>query len=207
MPEAQVQLRTYAFIDSMQPQYAAFLGSELDGDVVLAGMAELWLELSPGSEVYNLLDSVLKATDARPGLQMVEREFGLLEIHSPSVDSTKDAGYRILDACGLRVEQRLTPHVVSAKMITRVNPYQAQQINKVRKGNLLLPGESLLVFEVEPAAYIVLAANEVEKAVATRLIHFSPFGRFGRLSVAGTESEISSALEAAVSAIEALARA
>jgi hypothetical protein len=133
---------------------------------------------------------------------MVEREFGLLEIHSPSVDSTRDAGERILDACGLRVEQRLAPRVVSAKMITRVNPYQAQQINKVRKGNLLLPNESLLVLEVEPAAYIVLAANEVEKSVATKLIHFNPFGRFGRLSVAGTESEITSALEAARSAID-----
>jgi hypothetical protein len=202
MPEAQIQLRTYAFIDSMQPQYAAFLGSELDGDVVLAGMSELWLEISPGSEVYNLLDSVLKGTDAKPGLQMVEREFGLLEIHSPSVDSTRDAGDRILAACGLSVEQRLAPHVVSAKKITRVNPYQAQQINKVRKGNLLLPNESLLVLEVEPAAYVVLAANEVEKSVATRLIHFNPFGRFGRLSVAGTESEINAALEVAMAAID-----
>ncbi len=207
MPDTQFQLRTYAFIDSMQPQYAAFLGSELDGDVPLAGMAELWLEISPGSEVYNLLDSALKATNAKPGLQMVEREFGVLEIHSPSVDSARDAGDRILDACGLTVEQRLAPQVVSAKMITRVNPYQAQQINKVRKGNLLLPGESLLVLEVEPAAYIVLAANGVEKAVDTRLIHFNPFGRFGRLFVAGTESEITSAKEAAVSAIEGLARA
>jgi hypothetical protein len=169
-------------------------------------MAELWLELSPGSEVYNLLDSALKATDAKPGLQMVEREFGVLEIHSPSVDSTRDAGDRILAACGLTVEQRMAPHVVSAKMITRVNPYQAQQINKVRKGSLLLPGQSLLVLEVEPAAYIVLAANEVEKAVDTLLIHFNPFGRFGRLFVAGTESEITSALEAAVSVTEGLGR-
>jgi len=202
MAEEHFQLRTYAFIDSMQPQFAAFLGSELDGDVPLANMAELWMELAPGSEVYNLLDLALKASDARPGLQMVEREFGVLEIHSFSVESVKDAGKTILEACGLDISQRLRPKVVSSKIIHKVNPYQAQQINKNRKGNLLLPGLSLLVFEVEPAAYIVSAANEAEKASDVQLVHFNPFGRFGRLFLSGRESEIRSALEAAVAAIE-----
>jgi hypothetical protein len=201
MADAGFQLRTYAFIDSMQPQYAAFLGSELDGDVVLAGMAELWLELAPGSEVYNLLDSALKSTDARPGLQMVEREFGLLEIHSGSVDNVKQAGQSILEACGLSAADRMKPQLVSAKTISKVNPYQAQQINKHRKGSLLLPGQSLLVVEVEPAAYIVLAANEAEKASGVQLVHFNPFGRFGRLFLAGSESEIRSAMEAARAAV------
>lgn len=204
MAEEHVQLRTYAFIDSLQPQFAAFLGSELDGDVPLSGMAELWMELAPGSEVYNLLDSALKTSDARPGLQMVEREFGVLEVHSFSVDSVKDAGATILNACGLNVSQRLKPKVVSSKIIHKVNPYQAQQINKNRKGNLLLPGQSMLVFEVEPAAYIVLAANEAEKAADIQLIHFNPFGRFGRLFLAGTESEIKSARESAVTVVESI---
>lgn len=204
MAEEHVQLRAYAFIDSMQPQFAAFLGSELDGDVPLSGMAELWMELAPGSEVYDLLNSALKACDAKPGLQMVEREFGVLEVHSFSVDSVKDAGTTILNACGLNVSNRLKPAVVSSKIIHKVNPYQAQQINKNRKGNLLLPGQSLLVFEVEPAAYIVLAANEAEKAADIQLIHFNPFGRFGRLFLAGTESEIQSALESAVTVVESI---
>jgi len=93
---------------------------------------------------------------------------------------------------------------VSSKIIHKVNPYQAQQINKNRKGNLLLPGQSLLVFEVEPAAYIVLAANEAEKSADIQLIHFNPFGRFGRLFLAGTESEIKSALESAVTVVESI---
>lgn len=202
MAETGFQLRTYAFIDSMQPQYAAFLGSELDGDVALAGMAELWLELAPGSEVYNLLDSALKSTDARPGLQMVEREFGVLEIHSDSVDNVKQAGQSILDACRLSVNERLRPQLVSAKVISKVNPYQAQQINKHRKGSLLLPGQSLLVVEVEPAAYVVLAANEAEKASSVHLVHFNPFGRFGRLFLSGSESDIRTALDAVRSAVE-----
>ena len=202
MAEASFQLRAYAFIDSMQPQFAAFLGSELDGDVPLANMAELWMELSPGSEIYNLLDTALKNSDAKPGLQMVEREFGVLEIHSLSVESVKDAGETILDACGLDVSQRLQPKVVSSQIINKVNPYQAQQINKNRKGTLLLPGQSLLVFEVEPAAYIVLATNEAEKSCNIQLVHFNPFGRYGRLFLAGSESEIKTALEAAVFSIE-----
>jgi len=195
-------LRTYAFVDSMQPQYAAFLGSELDGDVALAGMAELWIELAPGSEVYNLLDAALKSTDARPGLQMVEREFGLLELHSPSVESVRDAGRSILQACELGEGERIMPQVVSAKIIHKVNPYQAQQINKNRKGNLLIPGRSLLVMEVEPAAYVVLAANEAEKSSNVALIHFNPFGRFGRLFLSGSESEVRVAQEAAAAALE-----
>ena len=202
MAEENFQLRTYAFIDSMQPQYAAFLAAELDGDVPLAKMAELWLELAPGSEIYNLLDVALKDSDAKPGLQMVEREFGVLEIHSFDLESVKDAGEIILKACGLEVSHRLKPRVISSKMINKVNPYQAQQINKTRKGTLLLPGQSLLVFEVEPAAYIVLAANEAEKSSNVQLVHFNPFGRFGRLFLAGSESEIKAAREAAIAAVE-----
>ncbi len=202
MAGGRFELRTYAFIDRMQPQYAAFLGSELDGDVPLADMAELWLELAPGSEVYNLLDAALKATSARPGLQMIEREFGLLELHAPSIDSVKDAGDRILEVCGLSMDQRLRPQVVSARTIRKVNAYQAQQINKTRKGNLLLPGATLLVLEVEPAAYVVLAANEVEKAAEVSLIHFTPFGRYGRLLVAGSESDVGAAHDAAKAILE-----
>lgn len=203
MPDSGFQLRSYVFIDSMQPQYAAFLGSELDGDVPLAGMAELWLELAPGSEVYNLLDAALKSTLAKPGLQMVEREFGLLELHSESVDSVKDAGQSILAACGLSASDRIRPSVVSSKIISKVNPYQAQQINKTRKGALLLPGKTLLVMEVEPAANIVLAANAAEKASEIQLVHFNPFGRFGRLFISGTESEVRAASEAAHAAVSA----
>ena len=204
METSEFQLRSYALIAKMQPQYAAFLGSELDGDVALADMAELWLELAPGSEVYNLLDFALKATDAKPGLQMVEREFGLLEIHSESIESIKEAGQAILQGCGLTINDRLKPKTVSSKIISKVNPYQAQQLNKYRKGNLLIPGESLLVFECEPATYIVLATNEVEKGSNIKLIHFTPFGRFGRLFVSGTDAEIKTAFEIAVSTIESV---
>lgn len=196
-----VELRTYAFINSMQPQYAAFLGSELEGDVPIANMAQLIIELAPGSGIYSLLDSALKKTAVKPGLLTVEREFGLLEMHSFSVEDVQEAGTAILSACGLQVEDRIKPRIISSNVVTNVSPYQAQLINKFRKGSLLVPSESLFIMEVEPAAYITVATNEAEKVTEMKLIHFNPIGRFGRLFVAGTEAEISTARAAAEEAI------
>jgi hypothetical protein len=200
------ELRTYALIDSMRPQYAAFLGSEFEGDAPIANMAQLMIELSPGSGVYSLLDSALKQTRVKPGLQTVEREFGLIEIHSPSVEEVQEAGKAILSACGLEIKDRIPPQIVSSSVITKVTPYQAQLINKYRKGSLLVPTESLFILEVEPAAYIALAANEAEKAADMKLIHFNPIGRFGRAFIAGTESEVGMARKAAEGAIQAVGK-
>jgi hypothetical protein len=202
--QSAYELRTYAFIDSMRPQYAAFLGSELEGDVPIAGMAQLFIELHPGSGVYTLLDSALKQTDVKPGLQTVEREFGLVEMHSTSVEDVQEAGRAILSACGLEANDRIRPTIASSTVVSKVTPYQAQLLNKYRKGSLLVPSESLFILEVEPAAYIILAANEAEKASDMKLIHFNPIGRFGRLFIAGSEAEIRTARKAAE---EAIARA
>ena len=197
----QYELRAFVFIDSMQPQYAAFLGSELEGDVPVVGMAQLIIELSPGSGVYSLLDSALKQTDVRPGLLTVEREFGLVEVHSFSVEDVQEAGTAILSACGLEVEDRVKPRIASSNVVTNVSPYQAQLLNKYRKGSLIVPGKSLFIMEVEPAAYIALATNEAEKASEMNLIHFNPIGKFGRSYIAGTEAEITTARKAAEDAI------
>jgi hypothetical protein len=195
------ELRAFALIDSMQPQYAAFLGSELEGDVPIVGMAQLLVELSPGSGVYSLLNSALKQTGVKPGLLTVEREFGLIEMHSLSVDDIQEAGMAILSECGLQIEDRVKPKIVSSDVVTNVSPYQAQLLNKYRKGSLLVPSESLFIMEVEPAAYITIATNEAEKASDMKLIHFNPIGKFGRLYIAGTEAEIGSARKAAEDAI------
>jgi hypothetical protein len=185
----------------MQPQYAAFLGSELEGDVPIVGMAQLIIELSPGSGVYSLLDNAIKQTEVKPGLLTVEREFGLIEMHSFSVEDVQEAGIAILSACGLQIEDSVKPRIVSSDVVTNVSPYQAQLLNKYRKGSLLVPSESLFVMEVEPAAYISLATNEAETVSEMKLIHFNPIGRFGRLYIAGTEAEIGTARKAAEEAI------
>lgn len=197
-------LRTYAFIDRMQPQCAAHVAATSPGDVPLAGMAELFIEMAPGNEVFRAADIALKAAGVRPALQIVEREYGLLEIHSEQQAEVLASGQAILDALGFTEQDRIKPKVSSTQFITNVHPYQAQLLNKWRKGSLLMPGDSLFVMECAPAAYIALAANEAEKAANIRVIEIRAVGRFGRMFLSGTESDVRTAMEAAVAALEAI---
>ena len=159
-----VELRAFAFIDSMQAQAAAHVAATCQGDVPVAGMSELFIEVAPGNEIFRCADVALKAAEVRPALQIVEREFGLLEIHSRGQAEVKASGQAVLAYLGLAESSRLKPRIASSQFVTNVNPYQAQLINRWRKGNLLLPRSSLFVLEVAPAAYVTLAANEAEKA-------------------------------------------
>ncbi|MDP3386528.1 MAG: BMC domain-containing protein [Eubacteriales bacterium] len=198
-----IKLRTYIIIDNMQPQYAAVTGTVVKGDVCMAGMSQLYIELEPGSGVYKLMDIALKQTNAKPGFQIVEREYGEIEFHSKSIDDVTQAGQAILESCGLSINDRMKPKVVSEQIISNVDPYQAQLINRDNRfGSVLIPGESLFILEVEPAAYISIAVNEAEKNSKIKLITFDPVGRFGRMYVSGTVSEVNSAREAAISALE-----
>lgn len=198
----QFRLRTYAFINNMQPQYAAFTGTVIKGDIALAGMAQLYIEMSPGSSVYKLLDAAIKQSEAKPGFLIVEREYGEIELHSFSVDAVKEAGQAILREMGITEQQRMKPKVVSQQLITKVDSYQAQLINRSRQGSMLVPSETLFIMETTPAGYISIAANEAEKAANIKLIHFDPVGSYGRLYISGNESETKVAREAALTAIE-----
>lgn len=197
-------LRTYAYIDRMQPQCAAHVAATSPGDPPLAGMAELFVELAPGNEVFRAADVALKAAGVRPALQIIEREFGLLEIHSEHQAEVLAAGEALLAALGMKETDRIKPVVASTQFITNVHGYQAQLLNKWRKGALMMPGASLFVMEVTPAAYVALAANEAEKAADIDIVEIRAVGRFGRMFVAGGESEVAVARDAAVAALEAL---
>ena len=200
-----IRLRTYAFLDNMQPQYAAMTGTVVKGDPCLSGMAQLYIELEPGSGIYSLLDAAVKVSNAKPGFLIVEREYGEIELHSFNIDDVQEAGRAILAACKLSVQDRQKPVIVSEQIITRVDPYQAQLINRSRHGSLLLPDENLLIMEVEPAAYISIAVNEAEKAADIKIITFDPVGKYGRMYVSSNQvAEVQTALEAAVAALKAI---
>jgi ethanolamine utilization microcompartment shell protein EutL len=201
---AEFSLRTWAFIDRMQPQAAAHVAATSPGDVPVAGMSELFIEVAPGNEIFRVADIALKAADVRPALQVVEREFGLLEIHSAQQAEVLAAGDAVLSYLGLTEADRVKPKVSSSQFITNVSPYQAQLLNKWRKGSLLIPGESLFILEVAPAAYVSLAANEAEKAASIKLVENRAVGRFGRMFISGSESEVKAASQAAISALEQL---
>jgi hypothetical protein len=198
------ELRAFCFLDRMQAQFAAFVGTITQGDLPVEGMASLYIEMSPGNEVFRMVDIAVKATESKPGAQIVEREFGMFEVHSMNQAAVIEAGRIVLDRLGLREEDRLKPQIASIQIITRVDPYQAQLLNRFRKGSMLVPGETMLVLECAPAAYINYAVNEAEKKATIKIIHFSGVGRFGRMWLAGSEAEIVNAKNAAVSALESL---
>lgn len=202
MPKEGFQLRAFCFLDRMQPQFAAFVGTITQGDLPVEGMASLYVEMAPGNEVFRVVDVAVKGTEARPGAQIVEREFGMFEVHAHSQGSVLEAGDLVLRRLGLTAEDRVKPQIASLQVITNVDPYQAQLLNRFRRGSMLVPGETLFVVEVAPAAYINLAANEAEKGANIKILHISSVGRFGRMWLGGSEEEIRSAREAAVSAIE-----
>ena len=204
MGSNNANLRAYVLIDSMQPQYAAFVGTVAQGSVPVPGMSELLLELSPASRTYALLDEAVKSTDVLPAFQIVEREYGVLELHSTSIEEINTAGRRILQALELSERSRQAPEIVASRIVTNVSPYLAQLLDRNREGSMIIPHESLFLMEVEPAAYIALAANEVEKESNAKLVHFNCIGAFGRLYVSGDVETVKRAQLAAEEAIHNL---
>ena len=197
-------LRCYCYLDRMQPQYAAFVGTITQGDLPTEGMASLYVEMAPGNEAFRMVDIAVKNTEARPGAQLVEREFGMFEVHSLDQAAVQEAGSIVLDRLGLKESDRIKPQIASTQVITNVDPYQAQLLNRFRRGSMLVPGETMLVLECAPAAYINYACNEAEKKASIKIIHVSSVGRFGRMWLSGTESEIVTARNAAIQALESL---
>jgi hypothetical protein len=199
-----VELRSYVFLDSLQPQYAAFLGTVAQGFLPIAGMASLYVEISPGIEINRITDIALKSTRVTPGMQIVERLYGMLEIHSESQADVRQAGRAILQALELKEEDRRKPRTLSSQVIRRLDDHQTQLINRMRHGNMIVPGESMYVMEVEPAAYAALAANEAEKAANINILEVRTFGSFGRVYLGGEERDIDVGWRAAAKAIESI---
>lgn len=197
-----VDLRAYVFLDKLQPQYAAFLGTIAQGFLPVAGMASLYIEISPGIEINRVTDIALKSTNVTPGMQIVERLYGMLEIHSESQADVRQAGRAILEALDIKEEDRWKPKIYSQQVIRNIDDYQTQLINRMRHGNLIVPGETMFVLEVQPAAYAALAANEAEKAASINILEVRSFGSFGRVYLGGEEKDIDIGWRAAVNAIE-----
>jgi len=199
-----MDLRSYVFLDNLQPQYAAFLGTVAQGFLPIAHMASLYVEISPGIEINRITDIALKSTRVTPGMQIVERLYGLLEIHSESQADVRQAGRSILQALNLKEGDRWKPRILSSQVIRRMDDHQTQLINRMRHGNMIIPGQTLYVMELEPAAYAALAANEAEKAAEINILEVRAFGSFGRVYLGGEERDIDVGWRAAVGAIESV---
>ena len=198
------ELRAFCHVDRMQPQFASLFASSCRGFLSVEGMASLFLEIVPGIEINRLTDISLKATNVRPGEMIVERRYGMLEIHSFEREEVMHAGQMILEELGLKEEERLAPKVLATSIINKIDPYQAVIINRNSKGMLILGGDDVYLLEVTPAAYASIAANEAEKHCNIRLVDIRFFGAAGRIYMAGTESEIQAAAKKVVETLNNL---
>ncbi len=201
---SDITIRALMQIDNLQPKFAAYNGATVQGSIPLSGDTVLIGELAPGNGVFGLIDRALKASAVEATTQMVEREFGFFILRSPSNAEVTMAREAILSELGATMADRIKPSITSTQIITSVEPYQAQLLNKWRKGSLLVPGQTLGIIECAPAAYISIAANEAEKAAEIDMVEIRAVGRFGRLFVSGSENSVKAAVEAATGAIEAV---
>ncbi len=197
-------LRAYVFLDSLQPQLAAHICTTCRGYFPVPYVASLFTEIAPGMAIHGIIDVALKQTKVQPATLVVERAYGMLEVHSEDKGEVRSAGDAILQHLGATEKDRLKPKLVSNTIIRAIEPMHAMILDRIRFGSMIEPGQSLFILECEPAAYAALAANEAEKAANVRLIDVTPYGAFGRLYMAGSEAEIDSAAQAAVAALQAV---
>lgn len=198
-------LRTFVFLDSLQPQLAAHICTTCRGYYPVPYVSSLFVEIAPGMAIHGLIDVALKQTKVHPATLVVERAYGMLEVHHEDKGEVRSAGAAILEALGVKEEDRIKPKLISNTVIRAIEPMHAMILDRIRFGSMIEPGQSLFIMECEPAAYAALAANEAEKAANVKLVDVTPFGAFGRLYMAGSEADIDAAAEAAVSALKSIA--
>jgi hypothetical protein len=196
-------IRSYIFIDQLQPKTMCYLGTFVRGFLPRLNVAALVVEVAPGLEIETVADVAVKNVDVRPGLLVVERQYGYLELHSRSTADVKAAGQAVLNHLGASETDAMKPEILSSRIVKRIDDHHALLVNRNKSGSMILAGESLFVLEMQPAAYAILAANEAEKAADVKVVDYRMMGATGRVYLSGEESSIRAAAGAAEQALEA----
>jgi ethanolamine utilization microcompartment shell protein EutS len=192
------ELRSFIFLDQLQPQTMCYLGTWVRGRLPRSGVAAQVIEIAPGLDIEPLTDVALKEADVQAGILVVERQFGYLEIHG-TTDAVHSAASSVLEALGVSATSATRPQVLASRIITRVDAQHAFLVNRNKLGSMVLPGESLFVFELQPASYAILAANEAEKEARIKIVDYRMIGATGRVYLAGLEDDVRQAAEAVTS--------
>jgi ethanolamine utilization microcompartment shell protein EutS len=193
-------LRSFIFIDQMQPQTMSYLGTWIKGSLPRSNMAAQVIEIAPGLDIEPLTDVALKHAEVSAGILVVERQFGYLEIHGATAQ-VRAAASAVLEELGARESDATKPQILASKIITMLDNQHAFLINRNKMGSMALPGESLFVLEMQPASYAILATNEAEKAARIKVVDYRMIGATGRVYLAGAESDVRQAAEAAEAAL------
>ena len=199
-----IDLRAFAFIDQLQKQMVAYIGSASRGYYPVTGQSALFLEIAPGMEINTITDAVMKRSNVIPGALVVERSYGMLEVHADDPDDVKEAGQVVLDYIGCTEADRLKTKILSTEIVERLNPYMSQIVNRFRSASMSLSDETLYILEVVPAGYAGYTANEAEKAADITINHVTVYGASGRVYLAGATSDVHAAKDAAETALAAI---
>ncbi len=188
------ELRVYLLVQDLQPQFAAYLGTptRARGYPPFAGQHALIVEVAPALAIERVTDLALRAVPGvEPGILFVERQFGVLEVHGPDLGDVRKAGQAILDGLGTDAKDQLRPRTLYSDVIEDITDTHAIIINRNRAGSMILPGDTLGVFEVTPALFAAVAANEAERAAPeVTLVDVSMIGAAGRIYLSGPAAAI-----------------
>ena len=187
------ELRSFIFIDQLQPQTLAYIATWMRGSLPRRNMAAQIIEVAPGLNIEALTDVALKGANIKAGLLVVERQYGYLEFHSHSTAEVKAAAQAVLDTLGANLDDAMPPQILGSKIVSRVDDQHAFLINRNKLGSMILGGESLYLLECQPASYAILACNEAEKEANIKIIDYRMVGANGRLYLAGDEAEVRNA--------------
>jgi len=194
------ELRSFIFLDRLQPQTMSYLGTWIKGALPRADVAAQIIEVAPGLDIEGITDVALKHAEVKAGVLVVERQFGYLEFHGDT-GAVKSAADAALEALGQAAGSATAPTVLASRIISSIDHQHAFLINRNKIGSMVLAGESLFVLEVQPASYAVLATNEAEKAAAIKVVDFRMIGATGRVYLSGAEADVRQAADAASDAL------
>lgn len=202
------ELRVYLLVEDLQRQFAAYLGTptRARGYPPFEGDHALIIEVAPALAIERVIDLALKSVPSvEPGILFVERQFGVLEIHSRRLDDVTRAGQAILDGTGTVATDQLSPRVLFHDVISNITDQHAVILNRNRQGSMLLPGDTLLVYEITPALFAAVAANEAERvAPKITIIDVQMIGAAGRLYISGPLDDVTRARDHITSVLAAI---
>lgn len=200
------ELRVYLPIHDLQPQFAAYLSTPLRarGYPPFEGQNSLIIEVSPALAIHRITDLALKvAPEMEPGILFTERQFGLLELHSGDPAQLEEAGRAILEGIGASAGDQLAPQTLFQDIIEDLSDQHAIILNRSRDASMLIPGSSLLVYEMSPALFACVAANEAERAAPAAIINdVQMIGVSGRVFMSGDTGDLVVARDAITRTLE-----
>lgn len=188
------ELRVYLPIEDLQPQFAAWLSSPTRARAYppFRGQNSLIIEVAPALSIHRITDLALKvAPDLEPGILFTERQFGLLELHADDMADLDAAGKAILDGIDAKPSDQLAPKILYHDIIEDLSDQHAIILNRARDGSILVPGVALLIYEMTPALFACVAANEAEKAAPNATVNdVQMMGASGRIFMSGTVEDM-----------------